>query len=66
MRITEENFPQVIRYLRTSQGLTKTELSNESGVSLPAIIRYEQGERLPNLKTLWALLDVLKANIEIS
>lgn len=66
MRITSENLPQTMKYLRTRLGLTKTELSQLSGVSIPAIIRYENGERSPNLTTLWSLLAVLKADIEIT
>ncbi len=66
MRLMNSNIPEVLKLLRNRMGITKTELSRRSGVSLTAIIRYERGERIPNLTTLWALLDVLKADVEIT
>ena len=66
MRLMNSNIPEVLKYLRNRIGIIKTELSRRSGVSLTAIIRYENGERIPNLTTLWKMLDVLKADVEIT
>ena len=52
MRLMNSNIPEVLKFLRNRIGITKTELSRRSGVSLTAIIRYESGERIPNLTTL--------------
>lgn len=66
MRLLSSNIPEVLKFLRNRIGITKTELHRRSGVSLASIVRYENGERIPNLTTLWALLDVLKADVEIT
>lgn len=66
MRVNNSNLGQVMTYLRMNKGLTKAELSRRSGVSVFAIINIEKGRTPPNLTTLWLLLDVLKADMEIT
>ena len=66
MRLKDNNVSDVLKYLRGRIGISKTELSRRSGVSVASIVRYENGERIPNLTTLWCLLDVLEADIEIN
>lgn len=66
MRVNNRNLPEILRYLRGRKGMSKATLSRMSGVSLSGIVRYENGERSPNITTLWKLLDVLKADIEIT
>ena len=66
MRLINSNIPELLKFLRGRVGMSRSELSIRSGVSLTAIIRYENGERIPNLTTLWKMLDVLKADVEIT
>lgn len=66
MRLMNSNIPEVLKFLRGRVGMSRSELSIRSGVSLAGIIRYENGERIPNLTTLWKMLDVLKADVEIT
>ena len=44
-----------IMELRCKSDLTQAELANLSGASQRAISAYEQGERLPNVKTIGKL-----------
>lgn len=44
-----------LRELRKSAGLTQRELANKTGISLRAIINYENGLREPNSKAMVAL-----------
>lgn len=66
MRVNNSNLPNVMTYLRTRKGMSKAELSRRSGVSWITITNIENGKTPPNLTTLWLLLDVLKADIEIN
>lgn len=66
MRVNNRNLPEILRYLRVRKGMSRATLSRMTGVSVSGIFRYENGERSPNITTLWKLLDVLKADIEIT
>ena len=65
MVINEENIGAVLKKCRLEKGMTKSELSRKSTISLPAIIRYERGDVAPTMRSMLALMDALEANIEI-
>lgn len=48
-----------IRRIRIEKGLSKTELSNRSGITRQAIRMIECGERVPSVVTLWQLANGL-------
>ena len=52
-------FPERLRRLRESRGLTQRELAEAIGVSRQAIGLYEAGEREPDLSTLQKLARAL-------
>ena len=64
MEIKEDNFATILRYIRMNKGISKTELSRISSVSLPSIVRYENGERMPTLINALHLLNALGIRIE--
>jgi len=43
---------QALKYLRNRAGLTQRELAEKTGISLSAIISYENGKRTPNSKAM--------------
>ena len=48
-------FPETLRELRKSHGLTQKELASKTGISLAAIASYENGLRVPKAKALASL-----------
>ncbi|WP_282804720.1 helix-turn-helix domain-containing protein [Clostridium tetani] len=53
-----------IKNLRKAKGLTQKKLSEELGLSLQSIIKYESGEREPNFETLNKMANIF--NVELS
>lgn len=47
--------PEVLKYLRHERAITQKELAEETGLSLSAIISYENGLREPNSKAMAVL-----------
>lgn len=47
--------PEVLKYLRRESNLTQKELAKETGLSLSAIVSYENGLREPNSKAMAVL-----------
>ena len=59
------NIATVIKDLRTRRGYSQEKLANLTGFSRATISRWENGGRIPNLKTLSKLLGALGADIQI-
>lgn len=53
-------FSSRLRSLRIKRGYTQKRMSEMLSVSLNAYQKYEQAERLPTLKTLVRLADILE------
>ena len=51
-----------LKELRKQKGLTQAELAKKAEIGVASLIRYEKGERTPNLGTLQRLIDILEAN----
>lgn len=47
--------PEVLKYLRRDMNLTQKQLAKETGLSLSAIVSYENGLREPNSKAMATL-----------
>lgn len=47
--------PEVLKYLRRDCGLTQIQLAKETGLSLSAIVSYENGLREPNSRAMAVL-----------
>lgn len=60
MKLKKQKLAEVVRSRREAEGLTQTDLSEKSGISLRSIQRIEKGEVLPRPFTLKALQNVLK------
>lgn len=52
-----------IRLLRKQKGITQIQLSEKAGIGVASLIRYEKGERTPNLEILRKLADALEVPI---
>lgn len=59
MNLEKHKLAEVVYARRTAEGLTQTELSEKTGISLRSIQRIEKGEVLPRPFTVRALANVL-------
>lgn len=62
MEIKKEQLAEIIKDRRMLKGLTQTELSERTGISLRSIQRIEKGEVLPRSFTVQALAAALDFN----
>lgn len=58
------SFPQRLRMLRKSKGLTQEELGRKVNVTKVSISGYESGNRTPDMDTLKALADALDVSVD--
>lgn len=59
MKIEIKKLAKIVKYQRSAQGYTQTELAEKTGISLRSIQRIEKGEVLPRPYTLRALAAAL-------
>lgn len=59
------NLAIALAQLREQRGLTQRELAVRTGMKQPQIARLEKGAQLPNIATLWRILNVLGATLEL-
>ena len=59
----DDDVGAIIRSLRTMRQMTGRQLAEKAELTVGAISRYENGNRLPSVKTLNRLLDVLDAEL---
>lgn len=59
------NFGEQLKEIRTSKGLTQTELSEKSGIALRTVQRMERNEGKPSLYSMNAIGDVLGVNLNL-
>lgn len=64
MELKKQKLAEVVRSRREAEGLTQTDLSVKSGISLRSIQRIEKGEVLPRPFTLKALQNALTFSSE--
>lgn len=57
-------FPERLKELRQSEGLTQTEIANQIGISQAAYQRYETGKREPKIKTLEVFADYFQVSVD--
>ena len=55
---------QRLKECRERIGVSKMEVAKRSGLSQPAYLRYESGERTPSVQTLHIIASVLNTSIE--
>ena len=58
------NFKSVFKLLRTENGYTQDGLADMLGISRSAVSMYENGNREPDLKTLEAIADLFKVDMD--
>lgn len=58
------NFKNVFKLLRTKNGYTQDELAEMLGISRSSVSMYENGNREPDLKTLEAIADLFKVDMD--
>ena len=58
------NFKSVFKSLRTENGYTQDGLADMLGISRSAVSMYENGNREPDLKTLEAIADLFKVDMD--
>lgn len=63
-QFSQEDFKKRLKQLRKNRGLPQQTLADRIGISASTIISYEQGDSLPNIKTLYDLCDVLEVDIK--
>jgi transcriptional regulator with XRE-family HTH domain len=54
-----------LRAVREARGLTVRDCAEKSGISHPALVAIENGDRYPSLRTLEALAHCLNVNFVI-
>ena len=59
------NFGEQLKEIRTSKGLTQTELSEKSGIALRTVQRMERNEGKPSLYSMNAIGEVLGVNLTL-
>ena len=59
------NLAIALAQLREQRGLSQRELAERAGMKQPQIARLEKGAQLPNVATLWRVLSVLGATLEL-
>ena len=52
-----------LRSLRRRAGLQQQQLAARAGVTRPMLSNYERGKTIPNVRTLWRVLDALGASL---
>lgn len=55
----QKTFAERLKWLRSQRDLTQRELAEKTGISIPAIVRYEGGRSEPRLRTVMRLAHVL-------
>lgn len=58
------NFPNVLKSLRTSMGLTQADLAKALKISRSTIGMYEKGAREPDFETLETIADFFNVDID--
>ena len=53
-----------IAFLRTSMGITQSELGERLGISFQAVSKWERGETLPDVGILTDLADILETTVD--
>ena len=59
-----KKFCEILRELRSQKGITLQELSKSCGLSTRTMIRYEQGERLPDIETAKIIADYFDVSLD--
>jgi len=62
---SEVRLAVAVAQLREQRGMSQRDLARETGIKQPQIARLEKGDHLPTLDTLWRLLSVLGARMEL-
>lgn len=65
MRITAD-LGELIRSLREARGIARSELAEQSGVSISHLEKIEAGQRSPGMNTFLKMMLVLDVNISLS
>lgn len=58
-------FNEVLKYLRTSRGITQAEFAKALGVSPSTVGMYETGEREPNFETEEKIADYFNVSLDV-
>lgn len=58
-----KKFSEILRELRSQKGITLQQLAQSCGVSTRTMIRYEHGERLPDIETASIIANYLGVSI---
>lgn len=58
-------FYEVLKYLRTSRGITQAEFAKALGVSPSTVGMYETGEREPNFETEEKIADYFNVSLDV-
>lgn len=56
------HLPEALQFLRELQGLSKSELSQASGLTRAQLYSYESGRHAPNVRNLGVILDALDSS----
>ena len=59
-----ENFNERLKKCRKEKGLTQTKIAEKAGMGVATIIRYEKGERVPNLDVINQIAEALELPID--
>lgn len=59
-----ENFNDRLKKCRKEKGLTQAKLAGKAGMGVATIIRYEKGERVPNLDVINQIAKALEIPID--
>lgn len=59
-----KKFCEILRELRSQKGITLQELAKSCGLSTRTMIRYEQGERLPDIETAKIIADYFDVSLD--
>lgn len=57
-------FSENLKALRHSKNVTQYALSRECGITVRTIIRYENGERIPDIETACTLADYFNVSLD--
>ena len=56
-------FKEMLKYLRTRENLSQSELASKIGVAKSTISMYEAGKREPDFETLEAIADLFNVDM---